>query len=468
MSRRLKILILGRPNVGKSTLVNRLIGRRVCIVGEKAGITRDRKHLDFDWDGRAFTVIDTGGLTWDNDDAFAGSIREQVLAGVSEADAVVFLTDVSSGITAYDDEVARLLRKEVKLPVYLGVNKVDSPDRELLTPEFYKLGFSKLYNISALHGSHGLSEMLNEISSDLDPERLAALVERGPQPIRVAVVGKPNVGKSSLFNKLIGEDRSIVSDVSGTTRDAIDMRITRHGQEYELVDTAGLRRKSKVQEEVERYSTIRSTGMIAASDVAVLVIDGSEEEIVSDQDQRIASLINERGKGCVVLVNKWDLVTERILKEAEEGASEEQNADSLTNAYLTKYKQQLDYKLRFVDFAPKEFISVKSGKRTDKIWELIQEVQAERKKRISTSMLNKVVSDILIYTPPPVIGQKAIKIKYASQVGTEPPEFLLFTNYPDLVPEHYIRFLEGQFRQYFGFVGTPIRIRFASSNNKDD
>ncbi len=467
MSRRLKILILGRPNVGKSTLVNRLVGRRVCIVGEKAGITRDRKHLDFDWDDRAFTVIDTGGLTWDTDDSFAPSIREQVLAGVSEADAVVFLTDVTSGITKYDDEVAKLLRKEVKLPVYVAVNKVDSSDREMLIHEFYKLGFEKLYPVSALHGSHGLSEMLNEISSDLDPDKLAATVERGPQPIRVAVVGKPNVGKSSLFNKLIGEDRSIVSDISGTTRDAIDMRITRHGQEYELVDTAGLRRKSKVQEEVERFSTIRSTGMIAACDVAVLIIDGSEEEIVSDQDQRIASLINERGKGCVVLVNKWDLVTERILKDAAEGANAEQNADSLTNAYLHKYKQQLDYKLRFVDFAPKEFISVKSGKRTDRIWELIQEVQAERKKRISTSMLNKVVSDILIYTPPPVIGQKAIKIKYASQVGTEPPEFLLFTNYPELVPEHYIRFLEGQFRQYFGFVGTPIRIRFANSTNKE-
>jgi GTP-binding protein len=447
--------------------VNRLVGRRVCIVGEKAGITRDRKHLDFDWDGRAFTVIDTGGLTWDSDDSFGPSIREQVLAGVNEADAVIFLTDVTSGITKYDDEVAKLLRKEVKLPVYVAVNKVDSADREILIHEFYKLGFEKLYPVSALHGSHGLSEMLNEISSDLDPDMLAATGERGPQPIRVSVVGKPNVGKSSLFNKLIGEDRSIVSDISGTTRDSIDMRLTRHGQDYELVDTAGLRRKSKVQEDVERHSNIRTTHMIAACDVAVLIIDGSEEEIVSDQDQRIASLINERGKGCVVLVNKWDLVTERILKDAAEGANPEQNADSLTNAYLHKYKQQLDYKLRFVDFAPKEFISVKSGKRTDKIWELIQEVQAERKKRISTSMLNKVVSDILIYTPPPVIGQKAIKIKYASQVGTEPPEFLLFTNYPELVPEHYIRFLEGQFRQYFGFVGTPIRIRFANSSNKE-
>ncbi len=468
MSRRIRLLIIGRPNVGKSTLVNRLAGKRVCIVGERAGITRDRKQIDFDWDDRAFTIIDTGGLTFDDDDGFADSIREKALAGIEGADAVIFMTDVSSGITKYDDEVARLLRRQVKLPVYLAVNKVDSPERELQTAEFYKLGYENLFPISALHGSHGLSEMLTQISSDLDPDKLANIVPRDPGVIRVSVVGKPNVGKSSLFNKLIGSERSIVSDISGTTRDSIDMQLTRHGQVYELVDTAGLRRKSKVQDEVERHSNIRTTGMIAACDVAVLIIDGSEsDEIVTDQDQRIASLINERGKGCVVLVNKWDLVTEKIIKDAAESANPEQSTDSLINAYLHKYKERLDFKLRFVDFAPKEFISVKSGKRTDKIWELIQEVQAERKKRISTSMLNKVVADILLYTPPPVVGQRAIKIKYASQVGTEPPEFLLFTNYPELVPEHYVRFLEGQFRQYFGFIGTPIRIRFANSSNKE-
>lgn len=475
MSERIRLLIIGRPNVGKSTLVNRLAGKRVCIVGERSGITRDRKNIDFDWDGRAFTVIDTGGLTFDHEDSFADSIREKALSGVQEADAVIFMTDVSSGITKYDDEVAKLLRQEVKLPVYVAINKVDSPEREILIHEFYKLGFENIYPVSALHGSHGLSEMLNQISTDLDPERLK--LETGPREevIRVSIVGKPNVGKSSLFNKLIGEDRSIVSEVSGTTRDSIDMRLQRHGQIYELVDTAGLRRKSKVFDEVERHSNLRTTHMIAAADVAVLIIDGSEEEIVTDQDQRIASLIDERGKGCVVLVNKWDLVLERVSKLAAETVPPDEadtkhkdsSPEAAINHYLNKYKEQLKYKLRFIDHAPVEFISVVSGKRTDRIWQLIQEVQTERKKRVSTSMLNKVIADILLYTPPPVVGQRAIKIKYASQVGTEPPEFLFFTNYPDLMPEHYIRFLEGQIRQYFGFAGTPIRIRFAASSNKE-
>ncbi len=465
MSRKINLLIIGRPNVGKSTLVNRLAARRICIVGEKAGITRDRKSIDFEWESRDFRIIDTGGLTFDQEDAFAESIKEQAMLGLKDADAVVFVVDVSTGITKYDDEIAQLLRREVQIPVYLAVNKVDSHEREYLIAEFYKLGFPKIYPISALHGSHGLSDMLRDIGSDLDPERLAAHQDKTQDIIRVAIVGKPNVGKSSLFNKLLGEDRSIVSEISGTTRDAIDIQITRHGQIYELVDTAGLRRKSKVYDEIERFSNIRSTAMIAACDVAVLVIDGSEEEIVTDQDQRIASLMNDRGKGCVVLVNKWDLVTERV--SAEAAKNEESNPEQAINHYLYKYKDQLAYKLRFIDFAPKEFISVKTGKRSDKIWEMIQEVQQERKKRISTSMLNKVLGDVLMYTPPPVVGQKAIKIKYASQVGIEPPEFLLFTNYPDLVPEHYVRFLEGQFRQYFGFSGSPIRIRFASSSNKE-
>ena len=263
--------------------------------------------------------------------------------------------------------------------------------------------------------------------------------------IRVAVVGKPNVGKSSLFNKLVGADRSIVSDVSGTTRDAVNTRLKRHGQDFELIDTAGLRRKSKVREEVERFSNIRTTHSIAACDVAVLMIDATEEEIVTDQDQRIASLIAERGKACVVLINKWDALDPEIKQDPVK---------------LEKYKDRLKYQLRFIDYAEVEYISANTGQRTDSIWEMIVRANEEHKRRVSTNIINKVMADISVIHPPPVVKQKGIKIKYVTQIAVAPPEFLLFTNYPEIVPETYKRFLEAQFRQYFGFKGTPIRISF--------
>ena len=237
-SKSLKIAVIGRPNVGKSTLVNRLVGRKVCIVGEEAGITRDRKHLDFEWDDRKFTIIDTGGMTFGDEDDFGSRINDQSLAGLNEADAAIFILDVTAGITKYDSEIADLLYKEAKIPVYMAANKVDSPEREQLMYEFYQLGFDKLYAISALHGSVGLSDMLTDIINNLDPEGQAGLVDEEDEIIKVAFVGKPNVGKSSLYNKLIGTDRSIVSDVSGTTRDAINTKVRRHGQEFELIDTS--------------------------------------------------------------------------------------------------------------------------------------------------------------------------------------------------------------------------------------
>lgn len=440
---RSKISIIGRPNVGKSSLVNRLAGRRLAIVGKEAGITRDRNYIDFDWEGHLFTIVDTGGIKFGDEDAFAKDILVQSLLGMHEAEAVIFVLDVNSGITSDDEKIAELLRKECKKPVYLAINKVDSYEKEILIHEFHKLGFANLYPISALHGSQGLSDMLSSIVRDLNLAESQNTTEE--DLIKVAIVGKPNVGKSSLFNKLTGQQRAIVSDISGTTRDAINTKLTRHGQVFELIDTAGLRRKSKVKAEIERFSNIRSTYSIAACDVAVLVIDGSAEEIISDQDQKIAALIEQKGKACVLLINKWDLVPNTIKDD---------------QVKLKKYKDQLEYSLRFIDYAPKEFISAESGKRTDKVWELIKKANEEHKKKLSTNILNKVLADINIFQPPPIVKQKSIKIKYITQINSAPPEFLLFTNYPDLVPESYKRFLEGQFRQYFGFSGTPIRLNF--------
>lgn len=441
-TRKPQISIIGRPNVGKSTLVNRLAGKRVAIVSEVAGVTRDRNFVDFEWDGKAFTMIDTGGMVFDDSDDFAELINEQARLGIDQADAVVFLLDVNAGITKRDDAIAQLLRKHCEKPVYVAVNKVDSPEREQLIYDFYSLGFEKLYPVSALHGSHGLSSMLSDIAESFEGKELE---ERNDELIKVAVVGKPNVGKSSLFNKLVGEDRSIVSDVSGTTRDAVNTRLTRHGQEFELIDTAGLRRKSKVQEEVEKFSTLRTTHAMAACDVAVLLVDSTEEEIITDQDQKIAALANDRGKALVVLVNKWDILDSETKEEPLK---------------LKKYKDRLDYQLRFVGFAQKEYISANTGQRTDKLWQMIVDANEQHKRRVSTSILNQILADITVINPPPLVKQKAIKIKYITQVGVAPPQFLLFSNYPELIPESYTRFLEGQIRQYFGFQGTPIRLSY--------
>ncbi len=448
--KKIKISIIGRPNVGKSTLVNRLAGQKVAITSAESGTTRDRNHVDFDWEGREFTIIDTGGISTDKDQIFSKEILEHALLGISEADAVVFLLDVNTGITKDDNNIAELLRKECKKPVYVAVNKVDSPERENLIYEFYQLGFDKLYPITALHGSLGLSDMLTTIVADHGGD--AAISEEAEDTIiKVAIVGKPNVGKSSLFNKLLGYDRSIVSDVSGTTRDSINTRLTREGQEFELIDTAGLRRKAKVTEEVEKFSTVRTTHAIAACDVAVLIVDATADEVLTDQDQKIASLILSRGKACVVLINKWDAMLADIKEDPVK---------------LQKYKDALDYELRFIDFADKEFISAISGQRLGKIWQMIIDANAQHKRKISTSMLNKVLGDIFVINPPPVVKQKGIKIKYITQIGNAPPKFLLFTNYPELVPDTYKRFLEKQFRLYFGFKGSPIEFIFRS--NKDE
>jgi GTP-binding protein len=437
------ISIIGRPNVGKSTLINRLAGTRVCIVNDQPGVTRDRRYVDVNWEGCGFTVADTGGLDFDEKTLFSKEILEQVTLSIGDSDALIFLVDARAGVNQLDAEVSKFLRKNFKVPVFLAANKVDTPDKEDLIYEFYELGFEKVYPVSAEHGSVGLADMLGDIKDKLED---LLVEEERVDGIRVSFVGKPNVGKSSLFNKLVGEDRSIVSDVSGTTRDSIDTKLNRHGEVFELVDTAGLRRKSKVDEEIERYSTMRAIKSIERSDVVLMLLDASEEQAVSEQDKKIVNLVTERAKGCIVLVNKWDTLEDKDEKKV-----------------ITKFKEDVDRELGFISYVPKEYISAKTGQRTDKIWEMIKEVNAERNKKISTGVLNKAFDEIFMINPPPIVKQKGIKIKFVNQVGTRPPTFVFFTNYPDIVPESYRRFLERQIREYFGFEGTPIEIKFKLS-----
>lgn len=440
------ISIIGRPNVGKSTLVNRLAGERKCIVGEIAGITRDRNYIDIDWNEYPLTIVDTGGITFDThskEDRFSKDILEQVQTSMQISDAIIFLVDGTSGITKLDFEISQFLRKESKVPVYLAVNKVDSPEREKLLYDFYELGIEKMYPISAMHGSRGLGDLLDDLIKHFYTNIENKKKSDDDEIIKIAFIGKPNVGKSSLFNKLVGEDRTIVSNVSGTTRDSINIKLKRHGSTFELIDTAGLRRKSKVKDEVEKYSNIRAIQSIEECDIAILIVDSTEDEIVTEQDQKIASLIIDRGKACVIAINKWDIFENKEDKER-----------------VKKFKSQLSHKLRFIDHAPKEYISALTGQRTDRIWKLAADVREQSQKRISTGLLNKIISDILMLTPPPVVKQKAIKIKYVSQVGICPPCFVFFVNHSKIIPESYKRFLERQMREYFGFYGTPIVLRF--------
>ena len=442
--KKIQISLVGRPNVGKSTLVNRLAEKKVCIVGEKSGITRDRKEVEFEWEGVPFLICDTGGITFDKEDPFADDIYEQASIGLDKSDAIIFIVDVNSGLTADDERICKILREKYFEKVFVAVNKVDSHDKQNLIYEFYKLGFDNLFPVSAMHGSVGLNDMLESIIQKYGAD-LGTSVERAEEIIKISFTGKPNVGKSSLYNKLVGEDRSIVSDISGTTRDSINMFLNRHDHKFELIDTAGLRRKSKVNEEVERFSTLRTTHSIARSDVVILIVDATEDEIVSEQDQKIASLIESKGKACVIAVNKWDILKPEIKND---------------QVKLQAYKDELNFKLRFISYAPLEFISAKEGTRTDKVWTAAIAANQEHKRRVETSLLNKILADILMLHPPPFVKQKSIRIKYVTQVDIAPPTFLFFANYPELIPETYVRFMEKQLREYFGFKGTPILIKF--------
>lgn len=427
------VAIVGRPNVGKSTMVNRLAENNEAIVHEMRGVTRDRSYHEADWNGRSFTLIDTGGIEMGSDDAFQGSITSQALAATEEADVIVFLVDGKTGINADDEEVARILRRSKK-PVLLAVNKLDSVKQEGELWEFYQLGLGDPRPVSALHGT-GTGDLLDEIVSLFPEDKVE---EDVLDSINVAIIGRPNAGKSSLTNKLTNDNRSIVSDVAGTTRDAIDTVVEHEGTYYTIVDTAGLRKKSVVHEDVEYYGFVRAMRAIDRAQVVLLVIDATLG--LTDQDQRVAGMAAERGCAMVVLLNKWDLV------EGPEAKAE--------------IRERIEDRLTFVGYAPVIAISAFSGKNVHRIWNAIDTAYQNYSSVISTSRLNVWLQDIREFGHTISKGKRILKLKYVTQTGTEPPFFTFFCNHPDLVEPSFERYLENRLRSTFGFEGTPIRLKF--------
>lgn len=427
------VAIVGRPNVGKSTMVNRLAENNEAIVHEMRGVTRDRSYHEADWNGRSFTLIDTGGIEMGSDDAFQSSITSQALAATEEADVIVFLVDGKTGINADDEEVARILRRSKK-PVLLAVNKLDSVKQEGELWEFYQLGLGDPRPVSALHGT-GTGDLLDEIVSLFPEDKVE---EDVLDSINVAIIGRPNAGKSSLTNKLTNDNRSIVSDVAGTTRDAIDTVVEHEGTYYTIVDTAGLRKKSVVHEDVEYYGFVRAMRAIDRAQVVLLVIDATLG--LTDQDQRVAGMAAERGCAMVVLLNKWDLV------EGPEAKAE--------------IRERIEDRLTFVGYAPVIAISALSGKNIHRIWNAIDTAYQNYSSVISTSRLNVWLQDIREFGHTISKGKRILKLKYVTQTGTEPPFFTFFCNHPDLVEPSFERYLENRLRSTFGFEGTPIRLKF--------
>lgn len=425
------IAIVGRPNVGKSTLFNRLTGRRDAIIDETSGTTRDRNYGRSDWNGIEFSVIDTGGYVDNSEDVFEEEINKQVKIAIEEADVVIFLVDVTTGITDLDISVAGILRKSKK-PIYLVVNKVDTNDRIYDSHEFYKLGLGELFCISSINGS-GTGEVLDEIVKNFKPE--VEIIE--PNVPRLAVVGRPNVGKSSFINALIGEERNIVTEIAGTTRDSIHTRYSKFGQDFYLIDTAGLRKKGKVTDNLEFYSVMRSIRSIELSDICLLILDASQE--IESQDVNILHLAQRNRKGIVILVNKWDLI-EKDTKSTLE------------------FEEKIKRKIAPFSDVPIVFISALSKQRIHKAVETAMEVFNNRKQRISTSKLNDIMLKAIEDYQPPALKGKYIKIKYVTQLPTPFPCFAFFCNLPQYVKEPYKRYLENKIRQNFNFAGVPLEI----------
>ena len=435
------VAIVGRPNVGKSTLFNKLIGRRLSIVEDTPGVTRDRIYADAEWLTHSFTLIDTGGIEPASEDIIAVQMRRQAELAIETADVIVFLVDGREGMTAADEEVAAMLRKSNK-PVVLAVNKLDAPKFNDAIYEFYALGLGDPIIISAGQGL-GLGDMLDEVCAHFPEET----EEEGEHPLNIAVVGKPNVGKSSLVNAILGEERCIVSNIPGTTRDAVDTFFTVDGAPYVLVDTAGIRRKRAVEDEtIERYSVIRSLAAVRRADVVLIVVDA--EQGLSEQDVKIAGYVHEEGKPSVLVVNKWDLI------------------EKDTNT-MNKFKKDMQVDLAFMDYVPFLFISAKTGQRVNKLLSAAKESYAQSVRRITTGTLNDIVNEAISMTEPPAMSGKRLKIYYATEVSVQPPTFVFFVNDEALVHFSYRRYMENYFRKTFGFAGTPIKIIFRTRGKEE-
>ncbi len=437
------LAVIGRPNVGKSTFFNKLIGRRLSIVEDTPGITRDRIYADAEWFGRSFSVIDTGGIEPAGKDIILQEMRLQVELAMDAADVIVFITNIKEGVTATDMEIATMLQKSGK-PVLLAVNQCDAPGEPPVgIYEFYSLGIGDPYPVSALHGM-GMGDII-ESAIGLFPDEMTG--EEDEDKIKVAIVGKPNAGKSSLVNHILGENRMIVSNIPGTTRDAIDSDVEIDGQMFTLIDTAGMRRQARVNDVVERYSVMRAIAAIERCDVAVIVIDASAG--ISEQDAKIAGYVHEAGKASVILINKWDLIE----KETKT---------------MQIFQNDVYDTLSFMTYAPNLFISAKTGQRVDKLFPLLKSVYQQNSMRISTGVLNDILTDAVQKVQPPSDKGKRLKIYYMTQASTNPPTFILFVNDKELAHFSYIRYLENRIRDTFGLTGTPLRFIVRQRQEKQD
>lgn len=427
------VAIVGRPNVGKSTLFNYIVGKRISIVEDTPGVTRDRVYAEGNWRGRSFTLVDTGGIEPESDDVILSQMREQANLAISMADVIVFVTDLKQGVTAADSDIALMLKKSKK-PIVLVCNKADNYGKVSDNIyEFYNLGLGEPHRVSAANAI-GIGDMLDAIYEELPPQTND---ENEDEAIKVAIIGKPNVGKSSLVNKILGENRVIVSNVAGTTRDAIDSEFENEFGKYVFIDTAGIRRKSKVSENLEKYSVMRSLLAVERADVCLLMIDANEG--VTEQDTKIAGEAHEAGKGIIIVVNKWD--------EYEKG-----------NGTLEQYKKDVYNKLSYLSYAPILFISAKTGQRVNKLFEMINSVASQNALRVSTSVLNQVLNEAIAIVQPPTDKGKRLRIFYMTQASTKPPTFVVFVNDKNLFHFSYERYLVNQIRKEFGLVGTPVRI----------
>ena len=435
------VAIVGRPNVGKSTLFNHLAGANISIIKDTPGVTRDRIYAAASWLDREFTLIDTGGIEPDSGDVILSQMREQAQTAIDTADVIIFMTDVRQGVVDADDKVADMLRRSRK-PVVLCVNKVDNFTKQQADVyEFYSLGLGDPVPISAV-SKQGLGDLLDEVIKYFDPDQTEEEEDLRP---KVAVIGKPNAGKSSIVNALAGEKRMIVSDIPGTTRDAIDTVITHGDKEYIFIDTAGLRRKAKIKEELERYSIIRAVSAVERADVVLMVIDAVEG--VTEQDAKIAGIAHERGKGIIIVANKWDAV---------------EKDDKTIYRHTEKIRQTLS----FMPYARLLFVSARTGQRLDKLFDLIDVIVENQTRRIQTGVLNEIITEALALTPPPSDKGKRLKLFYATQTGVKPPAFVLFVNDKELMHFSYLRYLENKIREAFGFEGTALKFYIRERGEK--